>query len=531
MQTHKPYIFISYSSKDEKLAKSLSKNLESIGARLFLDKKDIKLGDNFKVEISKGLEKCTDLILIASQFSLESQWVSFELGQAIAFRSRILILLTNPELKLPSFLSEIQVAKSELEIVDYFKRQQTKYNTPKGVILKRPSSHSVKDELILKPSVRISQFLEHFPSSWFNNHVAIDGAVELHSFPNHSNPYGGINKDFLNTFVTNTEWSDLAIKEMSSHKLDILGNELRSWIGTRRAKPNRIRFLTEPPLQMVLDHNEFQMSIGNSDYFTMRTIANLSRKSHNSSANEPISKVFDDWWGPSETPFSASTVPYHISAQGVLFVTDPETQIQYLILTLPNRQRNPLVPGWNATFAEQMWAPTPETPKQAWWQSYTSDLSIDSPTSRTGDKDIWDTIKRGLYEELGISESDLSSKPKLVASCIEQDIHFVAFIFVIEASLTIKELHKRRLSAPDKEIGPIAAYPIDGIISKNKQLDPIDQFTSLLSMEKFDGGSFIIPSKEESILEPWHLSSRLRIYVSARHLVGARLLDYITIVT
>ena len=371
--------------------------------------------------------------------------------------------------------------------------------------------------------------MERFPPSWFHGHVAIDGAVELHTFPDHANPYGGIPYEHLTTSVTKIEWSDLANSQLPREKLDILGEELRTWIGDRRAKPNRIRFLVEPPAQMVLDNNEFRMSIGNSDYFTMRTVTSLSKRSDSSPKNEPISRVFQNWWSASKTPFPASVVPYHISAQGVLFVTDPETNRRYLVLTLPNRQRAPLVPGWNVSFAEQMWAPSAETVRPPWWQPYTSGLTIESPKDRTGDRDIWATVQRGMFEELGLQQSDLSTSPRLIASCIEQDMHFVAFIFVLQAELTLAELHKRKLSAPDREIGPIAAFPIDGITDAGVRLDPITQFTSLLSMNQFDGGPYLIPKQEVSLVETWHLSSRLRIYAAARHLEGSKLLDHVTL--
>lgn len=531
MQTHDPYVFISYSSVDESYAKRLVQQLDAINVRSFLDKKRIDLGDSFKVKISEGLEKCTDLILIASPSSLKSQWVFFELGQAVAFRRRILTLLTHPGLDLPSFLADFQFAKSVEDIVEHFKHRHLQAARPKGLILKGRASISSEVVPALKPSAAMCEYMEHFPPSWFHGHVAIDGAVELHTFPDHANPYGGITNEQLTTSVTNIEWSDIANSDLSRQKLDVLGEELRSWIGARRAKPNRIRFLVEPPSQMVLDNNEFQMRIGNSDYFTMRTISNLSRRSHGSSTNEQISRVFDNWWSPPKIPFPASVVPYHISAHGVLFVTDPETNRRYLILTLPSRQRAPLVPGWNASFAEQMWAPSPETTRAPWWHPYVGGLTIDAPKERTGDQDIWRTVQRGLFEELGVQESDLATKPKLIASCIEQDMHFVAFIFVLQATLTLAELQKRRLSAPDREIGPIAAFPIDGLTDEGKRLDPVNQLTSLLSMEQFDGGPYLIPNQESSLIEPWHLSSRLRIYAAARNLVGAKLLDHIVLAT
>ena len=522
-----PYVFISYSSIDESEAKKLNNSLNEIGIKTFLDRKKIDLGDNFKAKISTGLSQCTELVLVASPSSLDSQWVFFEIGQAVAMRRPIITLLTHQGLKLPSFLSDFQYANSIDEITEHFNRRQIEFSEPKGLSITKDVDDSNSTSINLGQSLEIRQLLERFPSHSFHDHVVIDGATELHTFPDQSNPYGGITHNQLTTNVSAIEWSEIATTGLDRQKLDILGAELHSWIGSRRAKPNRIRFLVEPPPQMVLDNNEFRMHIGNSDYFTMRTIAELSRKSRGTQHGAGIENVFDTWWSSAGKPFPASCVPYHISAQGILFVTDPNTHRKYLILTLPSRQRSPLVPGWNVSFAEQMWAPYPETQKDPWWKPYASGLTIEAPKDRTGDKDIWDTVLRGLFEELGVKRNDLNSSPKLVASCIEQDMHFVAFIFVLQATLSLQDFYKRKLSAPDKEIGLVAAFPIDGPSDGAGSLDPARQLTKLLSMERFDGGPYILPRPTTSIEELWHISSRLRIYAAARHLVGARLLDHI----
>lgn len=277
---------------------------------------------------------------------------------------------------------------------------------------------------------------------------------------------------------------------------------------------------------MVLDNSEFTMHVGNSDYFTMRAVTELSRKGGGAHGDPSLLNVFDAWQFEPGAPFPTSSVPYHISAHGVLLVTDPATHRKYLVLTLPSRHRTPLIPGWNVTFAEQMWAPGPETPQEPWWSPYIKGLRIEAPNDRTGDRDIWSTVRRGLFEELGVGDHELTTC-KLVASCIEQDMHSVAFIFVLQTTITLQELHKCKLTAPDREIGALAAFPLDGPSANGGSLDPGRQFAALLSMQHFDGGPYLLPRSERSAVEPWHLSSRLRIHAAARHVLGARLLDYI----
>src|SRR5437667_5214893 len=108
MKPSTPYVFVSYSSEDGAFAESLVTALEAAQIPFFQDRKRINLGDNFKATISRGLQQATDLVLIASPASMESPWVFFEVGQAIALRCRIVPLLLHPSQRLPSFLSDFQ---------------------------------------------------------------------------------------------------------------------------------------------------------------------------------------------------------------------------------------------------------------------------------------------------------------------------------------------------------------------------------------------------------------------------------------
>lgn len=518
---HIPRAFISYSSVDEELAMQVEQDLEELGIHLFLDKKVIELGDNFHAKISSELRRATDLVLIASPSSVKSTWVAYEIGQAVAFGCRIITLLSHPGVELPAFVADFQFANDVAEIERYFQRKLEAVSAPLGLAISKDSNTSFEDCPALGPTPELTEFIEKFPPSWFDGHIAVDGAIELHTFPSNGNPYGGIYSEQLTTIDSGVEWSELAKSDLSDAAIMYLGNNLRRWIGNRRAKPNRIRFLAEAPAQMVLDNNEYQICVGNSDYFSMRTVANLSESGRKKVDNNGIDRVFSNWWEEPNKRFRGTTTPYHVSAQGILIVTDPKSRLRSLILTLPSRQRKPLVTGWNTTFAEQMWAPTISTAALPWWMSYVDGLSIEDPSDRTGDIDLWNTVERGLAEELGIKQSDLIERPKLVASCIEHEVHFVTYIFVLTASLSMAELQSRRLAAPDKEIGSIAAYPLEGTDESGQHLDPLEQFALLLEMDSFNGGPYLVPQPSLSAVEGWHSSSRYRIYVAARHLLGA----------
>ena len=309
-----------------------------------------------------------------------------------------------------------------------------------------------------------------------------------------------------------------------------LSEGLIKWMPPRRAKPNRIRYLVTPPVQPVLDHKELVLNIGNSDYFTMRAVAEISRTENDAKSATKLNDIFNSRWGEAGKNFPSDCIPYHISAQGIMFITDPETEIKYLVLTMPSGQRSPLVRGWNATFAEQMWAPSPSTPIRAWWEDYTEGFEIESPKDRFGDENVEATLIRGLMEELGINKDDLNTSPKLISACIEEDLYFVTFIFVIELRMSLNELYIRKESAADREIGNLAAYPIAGV-KDGVEIDSCKRFLKLLKKDSFDGSPYILPQPVEAMKSQWHLSSRMRIYAAARHLLGNEILKYIQFVS
>ncbi|MFZ1425734.1 MAG: toll/interleukin-1 receptor domain-containing protein [Geminicoccaceae bacterium] len=520
-------VFISYSSVDRNCARRIQRKIDEIGLSTFLDEKNISLGENFKARISKGIVQCAEVIFVASPSSLKSPWVYFELGQAIAFGRPVITYRIHQALELPSFLADFQATHSLKKIQDHFRRRYVNPPPYRAVEVK-DSLSSVTALVKLAPSSDLKKLIQRFPPLSLHGNVAIDGAVELHLFPNEFSPHGGITQDQVTTKISTADWPSMAAKSLSKTQLDILGRSLRSWAGSRRARPNRIRYLLEPPLQMVLDNREFAMHIGNSDYFSMRTIAELSREIGHDEFALGADKVFDTFWGRPGHLFHRSIVPYHLSAHGIVFLSDPERKQRFILLTLPSSQRVPLVGGWNVSFAEQMWAPRPDSTSEPWWQSYVDGLDIEAPADRRGDTDVFQTFKRGIHEELAIEESDFVSQPKLIATCIESKIYFMAFVFVVEVNMTLRVLAQRQLVRRDREIGAIAAYPISGVDQSAVILDPAEQLARLMAMERFDGGPYLLPKAIPSAVDIWHWSSRLRLYFAARHLTGGRILEYAT---
>jgi len=77
------YVFLSYSSEDKKIVEKIANDLTRYHLPLFFDKWGIKVGDSIVEKINSALGKMTDLILVLSTNSVQSNWVKKELSTAI----------------------------------------------------------------------------------------------------------------------------------------------------------------------------------------------------------------------------------------------------------------------------------------------------------------------------------------------------------------------------------------------------------------------------------------------------------------
>lgn len=116
-------VFISYSSVDQEQADRLAEICNEIGITYFLDRKDVKWGDDVGEEIAKGVTASTDMIVIISPASLKSQWVPYEIGQASGQGKPILPYLTHPSLSLPSYLQKLHYTSDLQAVRDYLKEE------------------------------------------------------------------------------------------------------------------------------------------------------------------------------------------------------------------------------------------------------------------------------------------------------------------------------------------------------------------------------------------------------------------------
>lgn len=74
--------FISYSSKDEAFADRLYADLQSNGVRCWFAPEDMKIGDKIRSRIDEAIRLHDKLLLVLSEYSVESTWVEKEIETA-----------------------------------------------------------------------------------------------------------------------------------------------------------------------------------------------------------------------------------------------------------------------------------------------------------------------------------------------------------------------------------------------------------------------------------------------------------------
>lgn len=86
-------VFLSYSEKDHSIALKIRKKLEKVNASVFMSSKSLRPGDDFADKISKSLLGSSEMWIILSPNSLNSEWVTTEWGAAWVLSKRIIPIL------------------------------------------------------------------------------------------------------------------------------------------------------------------------------------------------------------------------------------------------------------------------------------------------------------------------------------------------------------------------------------------------------------------------------------------------------
>lgn len=104
------HVFLSYARQDREFAQELSKKLQDVGISVWVDREQIRAGQNWQDEIEKALQNAAFVIFISSQNSIASDFVTRELSEALRKQTPIIPIVVDDEgsSKMPASLYGIQ---------------------------------------------------------------------------------------------------------------------------------------------------------------------------------------------------------------------------------------------------------------------------------------------------------------------------------------------------------------------------------------------------------------------------------------
>lgn len=123
-QNHEKLVFVSYSSQDKDFVEKLTTDLKKYKLPLWFDKWEIKVGDSIVEKINSALGKITDLILILSSNSINSNWVKKELSSALMIKLKDNSVKVLPcrvdDCEIPPIINDIKYADFRENYEDSF---------------------------------------------------------------------------------------------------------------------------------------------------------------------------------------------------------------------------------------------------------------------------------------------------------------------------------------------------------------------------------------------------------------------------
>lgn len=88
-------VFISHSSRDAWIARTMAEKISALEVKVWLDVKDLEGGDIVTEKILEGLDTCEEAVVLVSPNSVGSQWVVFEIGAVWGQHKRVTPILNN----------------------------------------------------------------------------------------------------------------------------------------------------------------------------------------------------------------------------------------------------------------------------------------------------------------------------------------------------------------------------------------------------------------------------------------------------
>jgi hypothetical protein len=103
-------LFLSHASPDKEWVLTLAERLETLGLRVFVDTREIVVGDNFVLRLSDGLERSRYMVLVLSSRTEQRPWVMQEWTSFVAGHGPLgrLLPVNIDAVELPAILAATQ---------------------------------------------------------------------------------------------------------------------------------------------------------------------------------------------------------------------------------------------------------------------------------------------------------------------------------------------------------------------------------------------------------------------------------------
>jgi hypothetical protein len=114
------HVFICHASEDKPVAREVASSLKKLGAEVWLDEWEIRVGESIVQKIGDALGKVSHLIVLLSQNSVVKPWVQKEFSSALmrqlSHKSIIVLPLRLDDCSIPPILADIKYADARAGI-------------------------------------------------------------------------------------------------------------------------------------------------------------------------------------------------------------------------------------------------------------------------------------------------------------------------------------------------------------------------------------------------------------------------------
>ena len=107
--SEQPTAFVSYSREDLEFVRRLAQDLKAAGARVWMDKLDIRPGQKWAKAVAEALEKCNRLLVVLSPSSVKSANVDAEINEVLESGKEVIPIIYR-DCKNPFLLKPFQYA-------------------------------------------------------------------------------------------------------------------------------------------------------------------------------------------------------------------------------------------------------------------------------------------------------------------------------------------------------------------------------------------------------------------------------------